>query len=130
MGRKDIGEVKRIKRMPSATAKVAGLIPAAAGGEKSSLQDSADGHTMAWAAVSRFKRTGKHRIMDLVEFVAEIVAVLRAICAWLGLVEKPAEPSPPDPTAEHRPDGRAVPMLIVDDRKPPLPPPERFSGVE
>ncbi len=48
-----------------------------------------------------------------------IVAAWREVAAWLGLVEKPAVPGPPDPAAEHRPDRRAVPMLIVtDDGRP------------
>jgi hypothetical protein len=67
--------------------------------------------------------------MDIIEFVAEMVALVRAIGVRLGLIKKPPEPSPPDPTAEHCPDSRAVPMLIVDDQKPPLPPPGQFRGV-
>ena len=44
-----------------------------------------------------------------------IVAAWREVAAWLGLVEKPAVPNPPDPAAEHRPDRGAVPMQIVAD---------------
>jgi len=68
--------------------------------------------------------------MDFIEFVAEIVAIFRAIGIRLGWIDDSPEPSPPDPTAEHCPDNRAVPMLIVDDQKPPLPPPGQFPGVD
>jgi hypothetical protein len=120
----DFGELSRV-----ATAEAAGLVPAAAGGEKTSLQDWPDEHDGVRCG-SRFMPAGYDGRMDLIEFVATIVAFLRVIGGWLGLIEKQVEPSPPDPTAEHRPDGRAVPMLIVDDDKPPLPPPAPFPGID
>jgi hypothetical protein len=96
---------------------------------KTSLQDSSDEHNGVRCGF-RFRPARYDGTMDLIEFVAEIVAFVRAIGGWLGLIEKQAEPSPPDPTAEHRPDGRAVPMLIVDDDKPPLPSPAKFPGID
>ncbi len=52
--------------------------------------------------------------MGIAELI-RIVDALREIGGRLGLVEQPPVPSPHDRAAEHRPDPRPVPTLVVDD---------------
>jgi hypothetical protein len=84
--RKEIGGMVELQ-VPSATAKVAGLVPAAAGDGKSSLQDSTDEHNDATGGQLRHGRT-----MEKKSVASWNCKDLRRRPKWPGWFLLPQEP--------------------------------------